>query len=326
MPLSEKEGKLRNLGVDTFYVVEFNKEFASLQPEEFVSHYLIGDDQDPADLFDRTFNGRWADIETTVVSRLEVRPQGTPPRPSTHLHGGPARAGPHRVPPSGGARRWCCPRPTSPRSCSSSGRHYDALEETGPFDGDEFGLQALSLLHRVARLTGALEPCPRRVVRRAGRPERRPVDPRTQHLRHAHRHLATGVGLLPDPRGRIGRRRAVAVQTLISVVRWMQANDLDGAELNDDPRRDTRAGRRRRPSAGRRGRRARRAVPAVPARPARTTGLRLASLRRAVRAGRPRGADRRPIARSPCATGVWCASTTPADAASAAYACLLVSR
>ena len=41
MPLSEKEEKLRDLGVDTFYVVEFNKEFASLQPEEFVSRYLI---------------------------------------------------------------------------------------------------------------------------------------------------------------------------------------------------------------------------------------------------------------------------------------------
>lgn len=41
MPLSEKEEKLRQLGVDTFYIVEFNKEFATLQPEEFVAQYLV---------------------------------------------------------------------------------------------------------------------------------------------------------------------------------------------------------------------------------------------------------------------------------------------
>ena len=28
MPLSEKEERLRELGVDTFYIVEFDKEFA----------------------------------------------------------------------------------------------------------------------------------------------------------------------------------------------------------------------------------------------------------------------------------------------------------
>ena len=39
-------------------------------------------------------------------------------------------------------------------------RQYRTLRETGPFDGDETGLAALSLLHRVARLTGALDLAP----------------------------------------------------------------------------------------------------------------------------------------------------------------------
>lgn len=42
MPLVEKEAKLRKMGVDTFYIVEFDKEFASLAPEQFVAQYLNG--------------------------------------------------------------------------------------------------------------------------------------------------------------------------------------------------------------------------------------------------------------------------------------------
>jgi cytidyltransferase-like protein len=41
MPLSEKEERLKSLGVDTFFIVEFNKEFAGLQPEEFAAYYLV---------------------------------------------------------------------------------------------------------------------------------------------------------------------------------------------------------------------------------------------------------------------------------------------
>lgn len=41
MPLSEKEERLRELGVDTLYIVEFDKEFAALSPEKFVANYLI---------------------------------------------------------------------------------------------------------------------------------------------------------------------------------------------------------------------------------------------------------------------------------------------
>lgn len=42
MPLAEKEAKLRKMGVDTLYIVEFDKEFAALSPERFVSQYLNG--------------------------------------------------------------------------------------------------------------------------------------------------------------------------------------------------------------------------------------------------------------------------------------------
>jgi cytidyltransferase-like protein len=41
MPLSEKEKVLQTLGVDTFYIVEFDKEFAALSPEKFVAKYLL---------------------------------------------------------------------------------------------------------------------------------------------------------------------------------------------------------------------------------------------------------------------------------------------
>ena len=35
MPLAEKEDRLRKMGVDTFYIVEFDKEFAALTFEEY---------------------------------------------------------------------------------------------------------------------------------------------------------------------------------------------------------------------------------------------------------------------------------------------------
>lgn len=42
MPLAEKEERLRKMGVDTFYIVKFDIEFAALSPEQFVSQYLNG--------------------------------------------------------------------------------------------------------------------------------------------------------------------------------------------------------------------------------------------------------------------------------------------
>ncbi|MFC2949717.1 adenylyltransferase/cytidyltransferase family protein [Virgibacillus sediminis] len=41
MPLEEKAQVLRSLGVDRFYIVSFNKSFASLSPEDYVNQYLL---------------------------------------------------------------------------------------------------------------------------------------------------------------------------------------------------------------------------------------------------------------------------------------------
>lgn len=41
MPLEEKEKRLKKLGVDYFFVVQFDKQFASLSPEQFVESYLV---------------------------------------------------------------------------------------------------------------------------------------------------------------------------------------------------------------------------------------------------------------------------------------------
>lgn len=41
MPLSEKEKMLEQLGVDRFYIVQFDTEFASLSPQQFVSQYMV---------------------------------------------------------------------------------------------------------------------------------------------------------------------------------------------------------------------------------------------------------------------------------------------
>ena len=41
MPLSDKKNLLSQLGVDIFYIVEFDREFSALSPEQFVVKYLI---------------------------------------------------------------------------------------------------------------------------------------------------------------------------------------------------------------------------------------------------------------------------------------------
>ncbi|MBV7503669.1 FAD synthetase family protein [Bacillus sp. sid0103] len=41
MPLSDKERIFSELGVDIFYIVEFDKEFAALSPEKFTAKYLV---------------------------------------------------------------------------------------------------------------------------------------------------------------------------------------------------------------------------------------------------------------------------------------------
>lgn len=42
MPLEEKQRRLKELGVDYFFIVEFTLDFAALSPEQFVQDYLIG--------------------------------------------------------------------------------------------------------------------------------------------------------------------------------------------------------------------------------------------------------------------------------------------
>lgn len=41
LPISEKEKMLEQLGVDRFYMVRFDKEFASLSPQQFVFQYMV---------------------------------------------------------------------------------------------------------------------------------------------------------------------------------------------------------------------------------------------------------------------------------------------
>ena len=41
MPLQEKADVLETLGVDRFYIVEFDKSFASLSPEQYIDNYLL---------------------------------------------------------------------------------------------------------------------------------------------------------------------------------------------------------------------------------------------------------------------------------------------
>lgn len=41
-PLENRIEKLENLGVDVFYIVEFNKEFSKIEAEDFINDYVIG--------------------------------------------------------------------------------------------------------------------------------------------------------------------------------------------------------------------------------------------------------------------------------------------
>lgn len=41
MPMEQKAERLKKLGVDIFYIIEFTKTFASLSPQQFVQHYLL---------------------------------------------------------------------------------------------------------------------------------------------------------------------------------------------------------------------------------------------------------------------------------------------
>ena len=230
----------------------------------------IGDGDAPADLFDRTFNGRGPrrsrarSFAAPRSSRGPTAATGCSPARATSSR----RATPSSV--DGSSVRWACPRPTSPRSCSSSAGTTEALEETGPFDGDEIGLQALSLLHRVARLTCALGLAPDELFAvldaLSGDPSIRgrntfdlliDTPPREPDC---YRILAGGYR----------RRRALARADP------RRRRPLDAGDATSTAPSSTRSSAGPRPAGaggrapGRRGRRARRALPAVPGRAAGT--------------------------------------------------------
>lgn len=41
-PLSEKEKLLEEMGVDEIYVIKFNKELSLVEPDEFITHFIVG--------------------------------------------------------------------------------------------------------------------------------------------------------------------------------------------------------------------------------------------------------------------------------------------
>ncbi len=192
----------------------------------------IGDDQDPADLFDRTFNGRLADIDRTVLLASDFL--------------APAYRGFRRLTCAGDvlapANKEYRQRVARALGLSETGlgqivqrfrQEYHARREQSPFDEDEFGLPALSLLHRVSRLAAALELAPAELFdvldALNGDPSIRArntfdllIDtPPTEQ--DAYRILAAGTvadGLW-------------LIRTMTAVVRWLQAMDISGAELKE---------------------------------------------------------------------------------------------
>ena len=229
----------------------------------------------PADLFDRTFNGRVAEIEEAVVRgsgvRRAVPPAATACSPARATSSHPAT----RSSAAASSARWACPRPTSPRSCAGSGSHYRALREDQPVRRRDRPGRALSLLHRVSTLAGASSIAPAELFAVL---DALNADPSIRG-RNTFDLLIDTPAQEPDCYRILAGGTAAdglwLVQTLVAVVRWMQATDLTGAELHRDPRRGTAAGGRRRG-----GRPAGRALPAVPGRPADSRGLRVRPVRR----------------------------------------------
>ena len=127
-------------------------------------------------------------------------------------------------------------------------RQYRTLRRTGPFD-DETGVAALSLLHRVARLTSALGLAPAElfaVLDVLG------VDPSIRGY-NPFDLLIDAPAREPDC-FRILAEGTVAdglwlVQTVVAVVRWMQDRDLGAEELIEIVGRRTTSGRDRRAAA-----------------------------------------------------------------------------
>jgi hypothetical protein len=192
----------------------------------------IGDGDAPVDLFDQTFNGRFAEIEGAVVrgSAFVARAQ--------RRHRTLTCTGDLLAPRNTDFRRRVVralglSEPDLTAIVQRFRRQYRALQETGPFDGDELGPAALSLLHRVGRLMGALDLAPAELFAVL---DALNGDPSIG----AHNTFDL---LIDTPAREPDCYRILAggtvedglwlVQTLVAVVRWMQATDLTGAELNE---------------------------------------------------------------------------------------------
>ena len=190
----------------------------------------IGDGDAPADLFDRTFNGRAAEVETAVV-----RGSGFVARAHRH-HRALTCTGDLLAPRNADFRRRIVRALGLSETVLAEivrrfRRQYRTLRRTGPFDGDETGVAALSLLHRVARLTDALGLAPAElfaVLDVLG------VDPSIRGY-NPFDLLIDAPAREPDC-FRILAEGTVAdglwlVQTVVAVVRWMQDSDLGAEEL-----------------------------------------------------------------------------------------------
>ena len=72
MPMEKKGESFRSLGVDLFYIVDFTKSFAALQPRQFVQQYLVGlQVQYAVAGFDYTYGTKGAGTIDTIESDSE---------------------------------------------------------------------------------------------------------------------------------------------------------------------------------------------------------------------------------------------------------------
>lgn len=69
MPMEKKAERFKSLGVDLFYIVDFTKSFAALQPRQFVQQYLVGLQVHYAVAgFDYTYGAKGAGTIDTIQS------------------------------------------------------------------------------------------------------------------------------------------------------------------------------------------------------------------------------------------------------------------
>jgi len=192
----------------------------------------IGDAQDPADLFDRTFNGRFAQIDSTVLLASDFL------APTYRRYRRLTCAGDVLAPSNKEYRQ----RVARALGLSETGvaeivqrfrQKYRALRADSPFDEDYVGLPALSLLHRVTRLAGALDVTPAELFAVLDA-----LNNDSSIRGHNTFDLLIGTAPAEQDCYRILAAGTVAdglwlVQTLAAVVPWMQATDLTGADLQE---------------------------------------------------------------------------------------------